>query len=154
MEEAVRSFYDNLDAVMDTKLAKQRLQPTSTRAVIPTAAEEAGSNEPSVTSPCCLHCGNLDVRGLLDDPAALATIHAQTGRQGPPPAPFTVPTSITADLREGAPSYPSMSSMVCLACNNTFSYRSGPWIFSGEGPLNMKRASLAFLTRTLYDGEA
>jgi len=154
MENTVRAFYADLDAAKDTKLAKQRLQPTSTRAVIPTAAEEAGPDEPSVTSPCCPHCGNLDVRGLLDDPSALATIHAQTGRQGPAPEPFTVPTSITADLREGAPSFTSMSSMVCLACDKEFSYRADVWMMSGEGPLNMKRASLAFLTRTLYDGEA
>ncbi|MDA9603571.1 hypothetical protein N9S30_00285 [bacterium] len=154
MENTVRAFYADLDAAKDVKMAKQRLQPTSTHAVIPTAAEEAGSDDPSVTSPCCPHCGNLDVRGLLDDPSALATIHAQTGRQGQPPAPFTVPTSITADLKEGAPSYPSLSSMVCLACDKGFSYRADVWMMSGEGPLNMKRASLAFLTRTLYDGEA
>ena len=118
------------------------------------AEEEAGPDEPSVTSPCCPHCGNLDVRGLLDNPSALATIHAHTGHQGPPPEPYTVPTSITTDLRENAPSYTSTSTMVCLACNHTFNYRAGVWFFSGEGPINMKRASLAFLVRTLYDQQA
>ena len=154
MDVAVEAFYDEIDAAKNIVLAKQRLQPTSQRAIVPTTEEEAGPDEPSVTAPCCPHCGNLDARGLLDDPDSLEAIHAHSGRQGPPPGPYTVPTSITSDLREDAPSYPSMSTMVCLPCDKTFSYRADVWLFSGVGPLNMKRASLAFLARTLYDGEA
>ena len=150
MDVAIEAFYDEIDAAKNIVLAKQRLQPTSQQAIVPTAEEEAGP-EPSVTAPCCPHCGNLDARGLLDDPDSLEAIHAHSGRQGPPPGPYTVPTSITSDLRADAPSYPSMSMMVCLPCGKAaFSYRADVWLFSGVGPLNMKRASLAFLARTLY----
>ena len=139
----------------ERKYAARRAQPKSYLANRPTPEEKLAWNEPYFTSPCCPECGNIDPRALLDD-SVLEMLHAEGGHEGAPRKLADVPTSIHGTLDELDPEYTSSQVMYCLACSayapTRFEFRPTAYVFnSSMGPLNMARASTAYLARMLYD---
>jgi len=135
--------------------AARRAQPKSYRGNRPTPEEEPAELESYVPSPCCPGCGNVDPRALLDD-SVLPLLHAEAGHEGEPRKIADVPTSMHGTLDASDWEYTSSQFMYCLACPDNvptrFEFRPSTFMFNPEmGPLNMARASKAYLARMLYD---